>query len=104
MNCFKVRLVVKGYNQHQRLDYAETISPIVKPATIHNVLFAAVMPGWSLREMNGKNAFVDGNLHEDVFISQPTGLVDPTKPHYVCKLKMLPSVSLIAHLLLIVLL
>lgn len=61
------------------------------------------MPGWSLREMNVKNAFVDGNLHEDVFIIQPTGLVDPTKPHYVCKLKMLHSVSLIAHLLLIVL-
>jgi hypothetical protein len=84
---FKARLVAKGYNHRLRVDYKETFSPVVKPATIRTMLNIAVMNGWPLRQMDVNNAFLHSMLSETVYMMQPSGFKDFSKPDYVCRLR-----------------
>jgi hypothetical protein len=87
INIFKALLVAKGYNQRLDLDYTNTFNPVVKPATIQPILTIVVMHGWSLQQMDVYNAFLHGDLFETIFMLQPPGFKDSTKPHHVCHLK-----------------
>ena len=87
IDIFKARLVAKGYNQRLDLDYTNTFNHVVKPATIQSILTIVVMHGWSLRQMDVYNAFLHGDLSETIFMLQPPGFKDSTKPHHVCHLK-----------------
>lgn len=84
---YKTRLVTKDFQQTECIDYFETFSPVVKSSIVRIVLSLAVMHKWIIRQVDGNNAFLNGDLTEDVYICQPEGFVDSQKPNHVCKLK-----------------
>jgi hypothetical protein len=83
---YKARLVAKGFKQRYGIDYDDTFSPVVKFATIRLVLSLAVSQGWSLHQLDIQNVFLHVVLEEDVYMKQPPGFEDPSKPTYHCKL------------------
>lgn len=84
---FKARLVSKGYNQIEGIDFEDTFSPIVKASTIRIVLSIAITLNWEIKQLDVKNAFLHGDLKETVFTKQPPGIRDPIFPNHVCLLK-----------------
>ncbi|GKE61842.1 ribonuclease H-like domain-containing protein [Tanacetum coccineum] len=58
------------------VDFDETFSPVVKPSTIHTVLSLAVSRKWPIHQLDVKNAFLNGDLSETVYMHQPPGFVD----------------------------
>lgn len=83
----KVRLVAKGFTQTYGVDYQETFAPVAKINTIRILLSLAVNLDWSLHQLDVKNAFLNGDLEEDVFMCVPPGFERIYGKDKVCKLK-----------------
>lgn len=83
----KSRLIARGNQQEEGIDFVETYSPVVRTATIRYVLHIACVKGWNIRQLDVESAFLHGDLKETVYMKQPPGFEDPTRPHYVCKLR-----------------
>ena len=83
---YKAHLVAKGFHQQEGIDFKETFSLVAKPVTIRILLTLAVQFDWFLNQLDVSNAFLHGTLKEEVFMQQPSGFIDPSKPSYVCKL------------------
>ena len=78
---YKARLVAQGFHQTYGIDFFETFSPVVKPCTIRLVISIVVSSNRPIKQLDVHNAFLNGDLQEQVFMMQPPGFEDSSFPH-----------------------
>ncbi|GKC14702.1 ribonuclease H-like domain-containing protein [Tanacetum coccineum] len=82
LSRYKAQLVANGSSQQLGVDFDETFSPVVKPATIRTVLSLAVSRQWPIHQLDVKNAFLNGDLSETMYMHQPCSFVDSRYPNH----------------------
>ncbi|GJS22233.1 retrovirus-related pol polyprotein from transposon TNT 1-94 [Tanacetum coccineum] len=83
----KSRLVARGYRQEERINFEESFAPVARLEAIRIFLAFVAHMNMVVYQMDVKTAFLNGNLREEVYVSQPDGFVDPDNPNHVYKLK-----------------
>ncbi|GJT20901.1 retrovirus-related pol polyprotein from transposon TNT 1-94 [Tanacetum coccineum] len=83
----KARLVAKGYRQEEGIDFEELFAPVSRIEDIHIFIANASTKNMTIYHMDVKTAFLNGELREVVYVSQPKGFVDRDKPNHVYRLK-----------------
>ena len=78
-------MVVLGNKQEFDLDYEETFALVAKMTTVRTILAIVASKSWQIHQLDVKNAFLHGELKEEVYIKHPIGM--PSLPNIVCKLK-----------------
>jgi hypothetical protein len=79
--------VAKCFKQIHGIDYDETFSPVVMLKSVQILLAIAAYFDDEIWQMDVKTAFLNGNLTEDVYMTQPEGFIDPKYARKICKLQ-----------------
>ncbi|GAB2268162.1 hypothetical protein Dimus_038698 [Dionaea muscipula] len=82
---YKARLVAKGYNQKEGVDYNETFSPVSTKDSLRIFMALVAHFNLELHQMDVKTAFLNGDLHEEIYMLQPDGFIEDDNK--VCRLR-----------------
>ncbi|GJW33931.1 retrovirus-related pol polyprotein from transposon TNT 1-94, partial [Tanacetum coccineum] len=83
----KARLVARGCCQEEGIDFEESFAPVARLEAIRIFFAFTAHVNMIVYQMDVKNTFLNGILHEEVYVSQPDGFVDPNNPNHVYRLK-----------------
>ncbi|GJZ28233.1 retrovirus-related pol polyprotein from transposon TNT 1-94 [Tanacetum coccineum] len=83
----KAQLVARGYRQEEGIDFEEPFALVARLEAIRIFLTFAAHMNIVVYQMDVKTAFLNDNLREEVYVSQPNGFVDKDKPNHMYKLK-----------------
>nr|GEU73882.1 cysteine-rich RLK (receptor-like protein kinase) 8 [Tanacetum cinerariifolium] len=83
----KARLVVRGFTQQKGIDYEETFSPVARFETVRIILAVATQEQWKIHQFDVKLTFLNEELKEEVYVTQPPSFESNTKPNKVLRLR-----------------
>ena len=83
----KARLVAKGYAQTYGVNFFDTFSPVAKMAYVRLFISLVATYNWDLHQLDIKNAFLHGDLQEEVYMEQPPRFVAQGEIEKVCRLR-----------------
>nr|GEV45036.1 hypothetical protein [Tanacetum cinerariifolium] len=83
----KARLVAKGFRKEEGIDFEESFTPIARIEAIRVVIENAAKKNMIIYQMDVKIVFLNGELCEVVYVSQPEGFVDQDNPNHVYRIK-----------------
>ncbi|GJX14593.1 retrovirus-related pol polyprotein from transposon TNT 1-94 [Tanacetum coccineum] len=81
------RLVAKGYRQEEGIGFEESFALVARIEAIRIFITNAASKNITIYQMDVKTAFLNGELKEEVYVSQPEGFIDPDLPTHVYRLK-----------------
>ncbi|GJZ77963.1 retrovirus-related pol polyprotein from transposon TNT 1-94 [Tanacetum coccineum] len=87
----KARLVAKGYRQEEGIDFEESFAPVARIEAIRIFIANAATKNMIIYQMDVKTAFLNSDLQEEVFVSQPEGFEDMNNPTHVYRLQVSQS-------------
>ncbi|CAI7859220.1 unnamed protein product [Closterium sp. NIES-54] len=74
--AFKARYVARGFSQRQGVDYFQTFSPTSKMTTLWVLLHVAAQRDYELNSQDFITAFLQGSLHEEIWLRRPPGFTE----------------------------
>jgi hypothetical protein len=74
---FKARLCPQGSRQEEGVNFTHTYAPTGRAASVRAALMVGLSKGYKIHQMDAKNAFLNGNLQETVYLRAPPGLDVP---------------------------
>ncbi|GJU82697.1 retrovirus-related pol polyprotein from transposon TNT 1-94 [Tanacetum coccineum] len=83
----KARLVAQGFRKEKGIDFEESFAPIARIKAVRIFVANIAQKNMTIYQMDVKTAFLNGELKEEVYVSQPEGYVDQDNPSHVYKLK-----------------
>lgn len=72
---YKARIVAEGYVQKHGIDYEEIFAPVTRLETVRLLLALAAKHSWEVHHLDVKTAFLNGDIQEEVYVSQPEGFI-----------------------------
>ena len=84
---YKAHLVAKGFTQEYGIDYEETFAPVAHLSSVRTLIVISPSRHWPIFQMDVKNAFLNGELTEEIYMQLPPGFSHPLGfSHKVCRL------------------
>ncbi|CAI7869631.1 unnamed protein product [Closterium sp. NIES-54] len=77
---FKARYVARGFSQRQGVDYFQTFSPTLKMTTLRVLLHVAAQRDYEIHSLDFSTAFLQGSLHEEIWLRRPPGFTGSFPP------------------------